>query len=255
MRLIGWAYGWAPPPNTRRTSTQRRVSAGPWLRRIDLIILPIVFAFDILRVLPVAPHRRDDARRAVGIVCYSAVGVCLLIFRRLAPRARVRRAAGALPARPAADRRLFSGAAPAGGAGDGRRNAARCGCRWRRWRQFCCPPSLLVTDAAVRRRRRRCSRRRSVRPLFYGAIDVAGLGNRPVGEAAPLVRSTACRRCTPGRWPGSRRPAENAVSGRAAADRRGAARHRRAFGDDHGAARGRARSGWSIPIRPGPRSR
>ena len=73
-------------------STERRsLSSGPgtlarpwWFRRIDLLLLPVVFLFDILvfsRLL-----RADvTAAERVAIVCYSAIGVGLLAFRRLAP--------------------------------------------------------------------------------------------------------------------------------------------------------------------------
>lgn len=72
-------------PSTERHS--RRGSTGPppwWVRRVDLLVLPGVFLFDILvfsRLL-----RADiTAAERVAIVCYSAIGVALLVFRRLAP--------------------------------------------------------------------------------------------------------------------------------------------------------------------------
>ena len=75
----------APRLGRRSRTAAYRVAPTSWLRRIDLLILPLVFAVDVLlfsRLL-----RTDDVDNAtrVAIVCYSAVGVCLLIFRRLAP--------------------------------------------------------------------------------------------------------------------------------------------------------------------------
>jgi signal transduction histidine kinase len=69
---------------TRPHSSVGSASAS-WVRRVDLIILPLVFVVEILlfsRLLRadfVAPAGR------AAIVCYAAVGVCLLIFRRHAP--------------------------------------------------------------------------------------------------------------------------------------------------------------------------
>ena len=60
-------------------------AVGPLFRRIDLIILPIVFAFD---VLVFSQFLRTDVitpAQQVGVVCYSVVGIGLLIFRRRAP--------------------------------------------------------------------------------------------------------------------------------------------------------------------------
>ena len=60
-------------------------AARPWLRRIDLLILPIVFVLDILVFSWLLRSDGMTTRLGSAIVCYSAVGVGLLIFRRLAP--------------------------------------------------------------------------------------------------------------------------------------------------------------------------
>lgn len=73
------------PSTTSASSQPDAATARPWLRRIDLIILPIVFVFDLLvfsRVLR-ADILTPTAR--IGIVVFSAVGVALLIFRRRVP--------------------------------------------------------------------------------------------------------------------------------------------------------------------------
>ena len=56
-----------------------------WLRRTDFFVLPAVFVVD---VLVFSTLLRGDAMTTAGrvaVVCYSAVGVGLLLFRRLAP--------------------------------------------------------------------------------------------------------------------------------------------------------------------------
>jgi signal transduction histidine kinase len=75
----------APSFGRRSRSTGHPPTPPTWLQRGDLLILPIVFVVDVLlfsRLL-----RIDDVDNAtrVAIVCYSAVGLCLLVFRRLAP--------------------------------------------------------------------------------------------------------------------------------------------------------------------------
>ena len=75
----------APKLGRRSRSAAYRVAPTSWLRRIDLLILPIVFAVDILLFSRLLRTDGVDNATRVAIVCYSAVGVCLLIFRRLAP--------------------------------------------------------------------------------------------------------------------------------------------------------------------------
>ena len=57
----------------------------PWLRRIDLVILPVVFVLDVLLFSSVLRADVLTAAGRVAIVGYSAVGVAVLVFRRLAP--------------------------------------------------------------------------------------------------------------------------------------------------------------------------
>jgi len=74
----------APSIGRRSRSAALPATPSTWLQRIDLLILPIVFAVDVLLFSRLLRPDVDNATR-VAIVCYSAVGVCLLIFRRLAP--------------------------------------------------------------------------------------------------------------------------------------------------------------------------
>lgn len=55
-----------------------------WLRRVDLLILPGVFLFDVLVFSRLLRADITSAER-VAILCYSAIGVAILAFRRLAP--------------------------------------------------------------------------------------------------------------------------------------------------------------------------
>jgi signal transduction histidine kinase len=73
------------PSGEGHASQPPGATTGPWwLRRSDLLILPCVYGFDVLvfsRLL-----RTDiTAAERIAILCYSAVGVAILAFRRLAP--------------------------------------------------------------------------------------------------------------------------------------------------------------------------
>ena len=57
----------------------------PWLRRIDLVILPVVFVLDILLFSSLLRADVLTAAGRVAIVAYSAAGVAVLVLRRLAP--------------------------------------------------------------------------------------------------------------------------------------------------------------------------
>ena len=57
----------------------------PWLRRIDLVILPVVFLLDILLFSSLLRTDVMAAAGRVAIIGYSAVGIGVLVFRRLAP--------------------------------------------------------------------------------------------------------------------------------------------------------------------------
>ena len=61
------------------------VTSRPWLRRIDLAILPIVFLLDILLFSSLLRTDVMTPAGRIAIVCYSAVGIGVLVFRRLAP--------------------------------------------------------------------------------------------------------------------------------------------------------------------------
>jgi signal transduction histidine kinase len=74
----------APDEPGRSTDQSRTPLLPPWLSRLDLLILPLVFVIDTLLFSRLLRADFIPAGR-VAIVCYSAVGVCLLIFRRLAP--------------------------------------------------------------------------------------------------------------------------------------------------------------------------
>ena len=60
------------------------LTAPTWLRRIDLLILPGVFLFDVLVFSRLLRADITSAER-IAILCYSAMGVAILAFRRLAP--------------------------------------------------------------------------------------------------------------------------------------------------------------------------
>ncbi len=61
------------------------VEPRPWLRRIDLVILPVVFVLDILLFSSLLRADLMTPAGRVALVGYSAVGIALLVFRRLAP--------------------------------------------------------------------------------------------------------------------------------------------------------------------------
>src|SRR6478735_488331 len=76
-----------PSGSGRGYEAHQPVPAGgrPWPNRVDLVILPIAFVLDILLFSSLL---RSDVMTTAGrlaIVCYSAVGVGLLLFRRQAP--------------------------------------------------------------------------------------------------------------------------------------------------------------------------
>src|SRR6478752_4129007 len=75
----------APSIGRRPRSAADPATPPTWLRRGDLLLLPIVFAVDVLLFSQLLRTDVVDNATRVAIVCYSAVGVCLLIFRRLAP--------------------------------------------------------------------------------------------------------------------------------------------------------------------------
>ena len=76
----------APRVGRRRPSTlSAAATSQSWLRRIDMLILPVAFAIDVLVFSRLLRTDDVDAATRLAIVCYSAVGVCLLVFRRLAP--------------------------------------------------------------------------------------------------------------------------------------------------------------------------
>ena len=75
-------------------STERQArSTGPpsvladrfWLRRIDLLILPAVYLFDVLVFSKLLRVDGITGAERAGILVYSAIGVGLLVFRRFAP--------------------------------------------------------------------------------------------------------------------------------------------------------------------------
>jgi signal transduction histidine kinase len=76
-------------PRAEQQTRAARSSAGrvapSWLRKVDLIILPLVFVIEILLFSRLMRADFVSPAGRAGIVIYSAVGVCLLIFRRLAP--------------------------------------------------------------------------------------------------------------------------------------------------------------------------
>src|SRR6476646_4385551 len=75
----------APSIGRRPRSAADPATPPTWLRRGDLLLLPIVFAVDVLLFSQLLRTDVVDNATRVAIVCYSAGGVCLLIFRRLAP--------------------------------------------------------------------------------------------------------------------------------------------------------------------------
>jgi|GEM_PF-3700373 len=63
-------------PTTRAAPhTQAAPSASPWLRRVDLLILPLVFAFDILVFSQLLRSDGVTGSARIAIVGYSAIGV------------------------------------------------------------------------------------------------------------------------------------------------------------------------------------
>jgi len=75
----------APSIGRRPRSAADPATPPTWLRRGDLLLLPIVFAVDVLLFSQLLRTDVVDNATRVAIVCYSAVGVCLLVIRRLAP--------------------------------------------------------------------------------------------------------------------------------------------------------------------------
>ncbi|MET0865026.1 MAG: histidine kinase [Nakamurella sp.] len=65
-------------------TAQQEFAVRPWLRRIDLVVLPLVFLLDVLVFSSLLRSDVTTTER-VGIVAYSALGVALLAFRHRAP--------------------------------------------------------------------------------------------------------------------------------------------------------------------------